>query len=131
LAFGSGAGVINGALEPMKDDLALTGTGDGLITSTSLVGAAIGDEGWQTLLDNLSQICEVATQKGIRAVLHPHVGTMIENTAATAAGAGGLVDRDEPAIVTDQWMSAAGRPAVLDNGLKIREFSHDTFGERG
>jgi len=78
----------------MKDDLALTGTGEGLITSTSLVGAAIGDEGWQTLLDNLSQICEVATQKGIRAVLHPHVGTMIENTAATAAGAGGLVDRD-------------------------------------
>ena len=41
----------------------------------------LDDTGWQTLLDNLSRISQVAAEKGIRAVLHPHVGTMIENTA--------------------------------------------------
>lgn len=42
LLFGYDTGVINGALEPMKADLGLTATGEGLITSTLLVGAAIG-----------------------------------------------------------------------------------------
>jgi len=41
----------------------------------------LDDKGWQTLLDNLSRISTLAAQQGIRAVLHPHVGTMIENTA--------------------------------------------------
>ena len=41
----------------------------------------LDDKGWQTLLDNLSRISQIAAAKGIRAVLHPHVGTMIENTA--------------------------------------------------
>ena len=41
----------------------------------------LDDKGWQTLLDNLSRISQIAAEKGIRAVLHPHVGTMIENTA--------------------------------------------------
>jgi MFS transporter, SP family, major inositol transporter len=42
LLFGYDTGVINGALEPMKEDLGLTATGEGLVTSTLLVGAAIG-----------------------------------------------------------------------------------------
>ena len=41
----------------------------------------LDDEGWRTLLTNLSRISSVAADKGIGAVLHPHVGTMIENTA--------------------------------------------------
>ena len=41
----------------------------------------LDEQGWQTLLDNLSRISSVATEQGIHAVLHPHVGTMIENTA--------------------------------------------------
>ena len=41
----------------------------------------LDEEGWRTLLQNLSRISSVAEEKGIRAVLHPHVGTMIENTA--------------------------------------------------
>ena len=41
----------------------------------------LDDEGWHALLTNLSRISSVAAEKGIRAVLHPHVGTMIENTA--------------------------------------------------
>jgi inosose dehydratase len=41
----------------------------------------LDEKGWQTLLDNLSRISQVASEQGIHAVLHPHVGTMIENTA--------------------------------------------------
>jgi MFS transporter, SP family, major inositol transporter len=42
LLFGYDTGVINGALEPMKADLGLTAAGEGAVTSTLLVGAAIG-----------------------------------------------------------------------------------------
>ena len=41
----------------------------------------LDEKGWQTLLDNLEPDRQVAAEQGIRAVLHPHVGTMIENTA--------------------------------------------------
>ena len=34
--------------------------------------------GWDTLLSNLDRVADVASSRGIRAVLHPHVGTMIE-----------------------------------------------------
>ena len=35
-------------------------------------------DGWQTLLSNLDRVAELATAREVRAVLHPHVGTMIE-----------------------------------------------------
>ncbi len=43
--------------------------------------ATLDEDGWSTLLGNLDRITAVAAQHGIRAVLHPHVGTMIENGA--------------------------------------------------
>jgi inosose dehydratase len=35
-------------------------------------------QGWRRLLDNLDRLAAVAAQSGVRAVLHPHVGTMVE-----------------------------------------------------
>ncbi len=39
----------------------------------------LDDDGWKRLLDNLDRISAVAAEHNVRAVLHPHVGTMIEN----------------------------------------------------
>jgi inosose dehydratase len=35
-------------------------------------------EGWRTLLHNLDRLAGLAADRGVRAVLHPHVGTMVE-----------------------------------------------------
>lgn len=35
--------------------------------------------GWSRLLGNLDRLAAVAAQAGVRAVLHPHVGTMVES----------------------------------------------------
>ena len=39
----------------------------------------LDDEGWRTLLGNLDRLAGLAADRGITAVLHPHVGTMVEN----------------------------------------------------
>ena len=38
----------------------------------------LDDDGWATLLANLDRVAHLAAGRGVRAVLHPHVGTMIE-----------------------------------------------------
>jgi len=38
----------------------------------------LDEAGWDTLLSNLDRVVEFATDRGVQAVLHPHVGTMIE-----------------------------------------------------
>ena len=38
----------------------------------------LNDEQWAIVFSNLNRIREYATSKGIKAVLHPHVGTIIE-----------------------------------------------------
>ncbi len=54
-----------------------------LSAATGLTGydmrPTLDDEGWRVLLDNLDRLAEHAASRGITAVLHPHVGTMIEN----------------------------------------------------
>jgi len=39
----------------------------------------LDEQGWATLLANLNRIDAVTTEHDVRAVLHPHVGTMIEH----------------------------------------------------
>ncbi|WP_065491769.1 sugar phosphate isomerase/epimerase family protein [Rhodococcus opacus] len=41
----------------------------------------LDDSGWKTLLRNLDRVSSAAADGGLRAVIHPHVGTMIENRA--------------------------------------------------
>ena len=38
----------------------------------------LDDEQWSTLLTNLDRLAVAAAERGITAVLHPHVGTMVE-----------------------------------------------------
>jgi inosose dehydratase len=38
----------------------------------------LDDDGWMVLLSNLDRLAELAASRGVRAVLHPHVGTMVE-----------------------------------------------------
>ena len=38
----------------------------------------LDEAGWRTLLTNLDRLTSLAAARGVRAVLHPHVGTMIE-----------------------------------------------------
>jgi inosose dehydratase len=38
----------------------------------------LDEAGWKRLLSNLDRVATLATDRGVRAVLHPHVGTMIE-----------------------------------------------------
>lgn len=39
---------------------------------------ALDEAGWSRLVRNLDRIAGLAAQRGVRAVLHPHVGTMVE-----------------------------------------------------
>src|SRR4029453_6954198 len=39
---------------------------------------ALDAGGWQRLLTNLDRLDELASARGVKAVLHPHVGTMVE-----------------------------------------------------
>jgi inosose dehydratase len=47
--------------------------GDGYDTRPDL-----DEAGWKTLLTNLDRLASLAAARGVRAVLHPHVGTMVE-----------------------------------------------------
>ena len=38
----------------------------------------LDETGWATLLRNLDRLTELAASRGVRASLHPHVGTMVE-----------------------------------------------------
>jgi inosose dehydratase len=40
---------------------------------------ALDNDGWNLLLRNLNRISDRAAERGVSAVLHPHVGTMVEN----------------------------------------------------
>src|SRR3954453_23223251 len=83
LLFGYDTGVINGALEPMKAEFGLTPVTEGLVTSSLLVGAALGaiiggrvndTLGRKKTLTVLAVIFFVGTLAGVFA---PNLGVMI------------------------------------------------------
>jgi inosose dehydratase len=41
----------------------------------------LDEDGWRVLLANLDRLAALAAGRGVLAVLHPHVGTMVENGA--------------------------------------------------
>jgi MFS transporter, SP family, major inositol transporter len=95
LLFGYDTGVINGALEPMKADLHLTASGEGLITSTLLAGAAIGALicgrlndvlGRKKTLTILAVLFFVGTLGGVFA---PNLGVMIPSRVILGFAVGG------------------------------------------
>ena len=75
------------------DDLAgplesLVAAGAGVVVLAAATGAdgydarlALSEMHWQTLLSNLDRLADVVAQRGLVAVLHPHVGTMVETRA--------------------------------------------------
>ncbi|NMO02425.1 sugar porter family MFS transporter [Gordonia sp. TBRC 11910] len=83
LLFGYDTGVLNGALEPMKYDLGLTTTTEGLVVSTLLIGAALGALGCGRLSDAIGRrktmiILAVIFFFGtLGAVVAPNLGVML------------------------------------------------------
>jgi inosose dehydratase len=60
-------------------------TGAGVLVLSAVTGAegydsrrVLDDDGWMVLLHNLDRLAELAASRGVRAVLHPHVGTMVQ-----------------------------------------------------
>ena len=41
----------------------------------------LDEKGWATLCANLDRLAELVTSRGLKATLHPHVGTMVETKA--------------------------------------------------
>jgi inosose dehydratase len=56
-----------------------------LAAATGLAGyderPVLDDAGWGTLLGNLDRLAAHAADRGVRATLHPHVGTLVESGA--------------------------------------------------
>ena len=60
-------------------------SGAEVLVLSAVTGAAgydsrpvLDDDEWMVLLSNLDRLAELAASHGVRAVLHPHVGTMVE-----------------------------------------------------
>ena len=75
------------------DDLAgpltaLCAAGAGVVVLAAATGAegydsrpVLDDGQWATMLSNLDRLAGIASERGLLAVLHPHVGTMVETRA--------------------------------------------------
>lgn len=66
----------------------LVAAGAGVVVLAAATGAdgydsrpELSDRQWETLLTNLDRLAEVIAERGLTAVLHPHVGTMVESRA--------------------------------------------------
>lgn len=94
------AGDLAGPLE------SLVAAGAGVVVLAAATGAdgyderpVLDENGWETLLSNLDRLAGIVAARGLTAVLHPHVGTMVENRAEV-----------------DQVLAGSTIPLCLDTG---------------
>ncbi|MGW0160589.1 sugar phosphate isomerase/epimerase family protein [Mycobacterium sp. NPDC003323] len=85
--------VLHDAEHDPADDLAgpldsLVAAGAGVVVLAAATGAdgydsrpVLDDAQWATLLANLDRLAGIVAERGLLAVLHPHVGTMVETRA--------------------------------------------------
>jgi len=71
----------------------------------------LDETGWETLLSNLDRLADHARSRGVVAVLHPHIGTMIENDGEVRR----VLDGSRIALCVDTGhLAAAGAdPAAI------------------
>jgi inosose dehydratase len=93
------------------DDLAgplesLVAAGAGVVVLAAATGAegydsrpVLDDTQWSTLLANLDRLAAIVAERGLLAVLHPHVGTVVETRAEV-----------------DRVLSGSSIPLCLDTG---------------
>ncbi len=67
---------------------AYAATGSDVLVASAVTGLDgydarpdLDEDGWRTLLGNLDRLAALAAGHGVRAVLHPHIGTMVQNGA--------------------------------------------------
>ncbi|QRY45062.1 TIM barrel protein [Mycolicibacterium boenickei] len=103
--------VLHNAGHDPADDLAgpldsLVAAGAGVVVLAAATGSdgydsrpVLDDDQWATLLSNLDRLASIVAARGLLAVLHPHVGTMVET-------------RDD----VDRVLSGSAIPLCLDTG---------------
>lgn len=103
--------VLHNADHDPADDLAgpldsLVAAGAGVVVLAAATGSdgydsrpVLDDDQWATLLANLDRLASIVAARGLLAVLHPHVGTMVET-------------RDD----VDRVLAGSAIPLCLDTG---------------
>jgi major inositol transporter-like SP family MFS transporter len=128
LLFGYDTGVINGALEPMKHDLGLTPTTEGLVASILLLGAAVGAAVGGRLSDaggrrrNILMLAFIFFIGAMGCALAPNISVMVVFRFILGLAVGG-------ASVTVPVYLAEISPAERRGGLVTRNELMIVFGQ--
>ncbi|MBC7632048.1 TIM barrel protein [Aeromicrobium sp.] len=72
------------AVDAFIDSCLATGAGVVVLAASTGVDGydarpVLDDLQWKTLLSNLDRLADRASERGVMAVVHPHIGTMVEN----------------------------------------------------
>lgn len=93
----------------------------------------LDETGWDTLLANMALLTSMASEQGVTACLHPHVGTMIENdaevrrflaesTASLCLDAGHLlVGGSDPVVLAQEVPERVAHVHLKDVDLDVLE----------
>ena len=103
-------------------------TGAGVVVLAAATGVdgydarpALDDVQWKTLLTNLDRIADHATERGVLAVIHPHIGTLVE----TAEDVQRVVDGSHIGFCIDTGhLAAAGADPVAITLANLDRVKH-------